>query len=571
MPRWYEERPDLLAHEISELEKAGFSCVVDADERVAGRIVLHIQCRLDGVEHRLKAIYPHEYPYFPFHVFAPTLSLADHQNPYNKELCFVADIESQWSVSDTVATYLRERLPLVLKANADPGAAEKLGAHEGAPVTEYMEFMPGSIVVTGDWTLDPTHTHGTLDIGIEQHSDPNHALRGAVIRLYEISGNALVEAESWLRGMYSRQITARWVRLPSPPTSAKPADILEQAATVWPVLRSPVFNGGPDVVGVVFQDQARYRELHDLWTFVVRRRDRMIVQQPRKGRRTSGDQVTAYLARADRGSANDLLARVPRLARLADKKVALVGLGALGSHCAWQLARAGVSRLAMMDHDVVQVGNLPRWLIGWAAVGHYKAHVLSLYLRHHYPYIESEPFVYRLGAPSLPQKESETLMTKFFDGADLVLDCSATYTVSHYLSTLAWNRGIPYIWATGTPGSWGGIVGRAVPGRTDGCWKCFRHHYHDKRYREPAFDSGPMVQPVGCFSPTFTGSGFDMDQVSLMATRLAVSTLCRDTEQGYPDFEGDVAIGDFWRDGKPIAPDWRVHSLSKHPECDMHG
>ena len=139
------------------------------------------------------------------------------------------------------------------------------------------------------------------------------------------------------------------------------------------------------------------------------------------------------------------------------------------------------------------------------------------------------------------------------------------------IRTLAWKRGIPYIWVTGTPGSWGGIVGRAIAGRTDGCWKCFRHHCHDRRYREPAFDSGPNVQPIGCFSPTFTGSGFDMDQVSIMATRLAVSELCRGADQGYPDFDADIAIADFWRDGKPIAPDWRSHPLTRHSACDMHG
>lgn len=569
MPRWYDEHPDILASEIQELEKAGFPCVVDAVERAAGRIVLHIDCRLDGIEHHLKAIFPHEYPYFPFHVEAPALSLANHQNPYSKELCFVADIESEWNVNDTVAKYLTERLPLVIKANADPTAAEKIEAHEGAPATEYMEYMPGSVVVTSDWKLDVSQLRGTMDIKIEEYSDPNQTLRGAVTRLSDICGSTMGDAEPWLKNRYSQPLRARWVRLPGPPKSKTPGDILEEVAAIWPQLRTPAFNGGPDVVGVVFQDHARYRELHDLWIFVVRRRDHLVVQKSVK-RRVSGKQ-NAYLARADRSSTNDLLARVPRLGPLLGKKVVLIGLGALGSPCAWQLARAGVSRLALMDHDVVQVGNLPRWLVGWAAIGHYKADVLTQYLRHHYPYIDSEAFVYRLGAPSIPQEAAEKLTTRFFGDADLVLDCSATYTVSHYLSTLAWRRGIPYVWATGTPGSWGGIVGRAVPGRTNGCWKCFRHHYHDRRYREPAFDSGPKVQPVGCFSPTFTGTGFDMDQLSLMATRIAVATLCRDSEQGYPDFDGDIAVADFWKDDKPIAPDWLTYSLMRHPECDLHG
>lgn len=46
--------------------------------------------------------------------------------------------------------------------------------------------------------------------------------------------------------------------------------------------------------------------------------------------------------------------------RLATSHVLVVGCGALGSHTAEALARAGVGRLTLVDRDVLEVHNLHR-------------------------------------------------------------------------------------------------------------------------------------------------------------------------------------------------------------------
>ncbi len=43
-----------------------------------------------------------------------------------------------------------------------------------------------------------------------------------------------------------------------------------------------------------------------------------------------------------------------------DKKVAVVGMGGLGSHSAELLARAGIGELQIIDHDVVEISDLDR-------------------------------------------------------------------------------------------------------------------------------------------------------------------------------------------------------------------
>ena len=50
------------------------------------------------------------------------------------------------------------------------------------------------------------------------------------------------------------------------------------------------------------------------------------------------------------------------LAKLAQKHVFVAGLGGVGSYCAEALARAGVGRLTLLDHDVVATSNINRQL-----------------------------------------------------------------------------------------------------------------------------------------------------------------------------------------------------------------
>lgn len=566
--RWFEKYPERLEYELRALEEAGFKPEIDEAERAAGRLVLAIKYRIGEAEHPLRVIFPADYPYFAFQVFAPSLSLTHHQDPYSKLLCFVADIESEWRTSDTVAKYLIEQLPKILAANEDRTTVRE--AREGAPATGYMAFAPNSVVMTGDWTLPPDQKRGTFLIGIEPGSNSNEVLRGAVLEVRDAEGRLLGEIDDRLKTFYKERVEGRWVRLPARPKSGDATAILAEALPNWPELRTPQFSGGPDVAGIIFPDEARYRELHDLWVFVVRRRDRMLPVHKGK-RRPPGDQISIYLARPDRGSRSDLQARVSRLAALATKKIAIFGLGALGSMVAWQFGRAGIGQLVLIDHDTVQAGNMPRWLMGWSAAGLYKTHALAAYFRHHYPLVAVTPIVYRLGAADVALNLVEQIMAKSLDNTDLVIDCTVEFTVHHYLSSVAWERGIPYIWASGTPGSWGGIVGRAIRGKTQGCWKCFQGHRTDGIYPSPAQEEGPDIQPVGCFSPTFTGTGFDLDLVSLMAVRLATATLCSGINGGYPDFDWDIGIVDLWKDGRPIAPQWTTFTLTRHEGCDAHG
>jgi tRNA A37 threonylcarbamoyladenosine dehydratase len=68
--------------------------------------------------------------------------------------------------------------------------------------------------------------------------------------------------------------------------------------------------------------------------------------------------------------------------RLAGAHVLVAGLGGVGSYCAEALARAGVGRITIIDHDVVAASNINRQLPALlSTVGQPKAEVMGARIR----------------------------------------------------------------------------------------------------------------------------------------------------------------------------------------------
>lgn len=62
-------------------------------------------------------------------------------------------------------------------------------------------------------------------------------------------------------------------------------------------------------------------------------------------------------------SRTELLIGAPAMKKLSDAKVAVFGIGGVGSYCAEALARSGVGTLVLFDDDVVCLTNINRQLI----------------------------------------------------------------------------------------------------------------------------------------------------------------------------------------------------------------
>lgn len=80
----------------------------------------------------------------------------------------------------------------------------------------------------------------------------------------------------------------------------------------------------------------------------------------------------------------------PVYEKLKNASAAVAGLGGLGSNIAVSLARAGIGKLLLVDHDKVELSNLNRQQYDTLDLGMYKTDALRRSLERINPYLEIE-------------------------------------------------------------------------------------------------------------------------------------------------------------------------------------
>lgn len=145
---------------------------------------------------------------------------------------------------------------------------------------------------------------------------------------------------------------------------------------------------------------------------------------------------------AERYSRQELFAPIGAAgqARLAKARVAIVGVGALGTVSAGQLARAGVGFLRCIDRDVVDWTNLQRQVLfdeRDAEAGVAKATAAAEQLRHFNSRIQVEPVTADLTSANI-----HTLLSD----VDLIVDATDNVQVRQLLNDWAVSRSIPWIY-----------------------------------------------------------------------------------------------------------------------------
>lgn len=149
--------------------------------------------------------------------------------------------------------------------------------------------------------------------------------------------------------------------------------------------------------------------------------------------------------------------------RIHASRVVLIGCGALGTHAAEALVRAGVRRLRLIDRDLVEWSNLPRQVLFTEADARAalpKAIAAANRLREIDTRAEIDPVV-----ADLNYRNAESIGTN----ADLILDGTDNYETRYLLNDLAVARNIPWVYAGCV-----GLEGRVLaidPGRTP-CLRC---------------------------------------------------------------------------------------------------
>lgn len=254
--------------------------------------------------------------------------------------------------------------------------------------------------------------------------------------------------------------------------------------------------------------------------------------------------MTLSSARLDRFARHIVLPEVGGAGqvRLAASRVAVIGLGGIGSPALQYLAASGIGHLALVDNDVVDVSNLQRQTIFTTRdVGYGKAVSARRWLANF-----DDSLVVDVSDARITADNAAALMA----GCDLVIDGTDNFATRLAVSDACVAAGIPLLSAA--VGRFQGQVG-AFAGHLPGeaCYRCFVGDAFDAEDCDTCADDG-MLGAMAGWAGTFA---------ALQAIKVLLAGTAALGEPGW----GKLHILD------GLEPGMRTFRIAKDPGCKTCG
>lgn len=483
-------------------------------------------------------------------------------HPVDGTLCLLGRDSSQWIPSLTLRALLEEKLEQALYGGGDEDP-------QGEPAEVWWNHMgmPNCYsLIESHWSVGDS-ANGTLTLqGHFRWTDNRPVIRAAVTEIRNDAGARLAGPETPLppdlTGPSARSITVPWIRARGPLMPTGEAEQIHELAGQVPRRDFlPISsNRSLSCFGILYDAELSHgrQGLALLFPVLFGSKKQIKGRDPRT--RPSIGVIPTL-----RSGLEDLAARVPAVHSLREKKVAVIGLGALGAPLVVELARNGCRRIHLIDHDIVEPGNSIRWPLGATAWGVAKSAALAGFLEREYPWTVPVPHNHCIGSFSGTDRANgdDRLLSGVLDDVDLVVDAAASHGVTGILGDYCHDHGVPMITLFASPNLEGGLVARF--GVDDGCPTCLDWALHTGEIPRPrgyGAEDG-LHQPPGCAERTFTGASYDLQELSLQAMRLTVRTL-NDQDIARTSIVFTLSLAS---DEGPTAPRWDASALARQPGC----
>ncbi|MGJ9373833.1 ThiF family adenylyltransferase [Nesterenkonia sp. CF4.4] len=571
---WWEQYPGRLEHERAALQSLGVTVREDAEARaqdvIRWTVIVPDEYTKQG-DVQLIVTFPEFYPFLRPDVRAPDLDMAHHQHPFGNNLCLIGRSSSAWDTGNDLAWLIREQLHKALTSGV---AEERSGDEEnqGEPFSDYYSYTANAMaLVDSAWEPRADAASGIATLRFAGHAP----LQDEAPTLFVVESIA----DSDMSTLFSMpkpvtqhyengsECKAQWVHMPTAVKASNAAGIWETAESFVgaPPPRFCFNNTQLELRLVSFPEEHSQTTTGTGWVLLVHELGRVI--PPDRKARKSGNPArqkprrapsSYHLVRSGRIGPTDMRARIDSATGLDSKRVLLIGVGAVGSVIADQLSRAGIEGLTIIDHDVLEPGNLVRHANNLSFVGTAKSDAAAALARQANPYIEVSSVNYSVGSTAAGTEQRMSLAREY-EQADLVIDATAEVGVQRLSAFLARRAGKPWIGAWATNGALGGAVVR-VPASAPWCFSCFEWARLKNDHLQPPASPAPLTQPAGCAEPTFLGPGHDLNEVALHAARTALGVLSNKPTH-------DAAVLSLEHPGGADLPQWDTQSLTRHPEC----
>lgn len=555
MEPWYKRRPTRYERELL----AGRDLPLRLMRGRGGEVIWQGNVDVDGKAHYLHLQYPPDFPNRPPVVWeteafreAVVNDIATSHQMMNGALCLytVGRGPRSWNPDYTVADVLERYKEFRRMADAGEHRNEHgddLAEVVGVP-SPWKVVIPPSLAdalgLPGVWgRLQLRRGHGVSlvveAVWPEGLPDP--------IR---------TDVRAWIPKHAESQpaIEGRWFRAPSGSWRARTNELCkltepsrkggEPPPAVQLFVRSP---GGPDDALAVFPPRTAFNSQEAVTSSAAR-----VVDLP-----------AALFARVD--------GAVPDREKLSAATAVFVGLGSLGGSIAVHLARSGVGRFHLFDPEVLEPENVCRHVADLSALYFPKVQAVEAAIRQRSPRVEvqSVPASPLWDGPPLAAAALQSLLGR---PSTILVVTTADDQVERSLNELAIQTGTPALYASVLGEASYGRVFRVLPGRT-ACYQCILNEQAAAPEAHPFLEvesGGVAPRFAGYRQPGIAGIGVDVEQVAVVAARLALQTLGAPLGLGYPDSHGDHFLLGFregWVFDHPLQIA-RQH-YSRHPECPV--
>jgi molybdopterin/thiamine biosynthesis adenylyltransferase len=243
---------------------------------------------------------------------------------------------------------------------------------------------------------------------------------------------------------------------------------------------------------------------------------------------------------------DEFLLRAPFAGRIADKRVALIGCGAVGWTVAQHLARSGVRSFALFDDDVLHAYNMARLGAYLGSADRLKARVLAEQLESINDGIVASSQAYEVGT----HVGAAALIA---ERPDLLINLTGEEISTDETNIAAQILGRPALFAWISNGVLAGRIFRVRPGES-ACYECVR-----SAAPAPIGSSGPIPTAP---EAAWDGACFNVDAFASAVSRLAVLTLVGEPVSSR---NPDHVVLDFGG----VAPTTHEVQINRDPRCSV--
>lgn len=226
-------------------------------------------------------------------------------------------------------------------------------------------------------------------------------------------------------------------------------------------------------------------------------------------------------------------------------KIAIIGLGSLGSKIAISLARSGCSNFCLVDDDIFAPHNIVRNELNWLDVGFSKTYAVERVLTRISTEMHVKAYDMRIGGQENPLLNVE--MVNDISSCNVIIDATANSQTFLALAAIAKRKHIPMVWGEIFGGGGGALMARSLPSLDPTPLEIRNHIYGVFEELEPIPEGKANNYTVESIEQTYIASDADVSSLAASMTQFILDAVCTpETPSSYPYSAYLIGFRKYW-------------------------